>query len=288
MSVELRHLRALAAIGDAGTITAAAAVVGISQPALSRTLDQLELTLGTRLVERSTSSLHLTESGQRLHQHAHQILNHLDDAISDATTTGPRPLRVGYAWAALGRHTVPLMRHWRRDHPEVPVRMRRVDDPETALRCGEIDVAFLRTPPDDDAFYALPLLQEPRLAAVSEDDPLSEKSEITLADLAERPVALCSTTGTTSIQLWPAGQRPSTSLHVANVDEWLAAIAAGETVGVTAEATGYSHPHPGVRYLPITDAEPVTVHLSWAPYPSHPAVPAFRKHVQHTVAADQS
>ena len=286
--MELRHLRALVAVGDEGTITAAAAVVGISQPALSRTVHQLEQEMGTRLVERTTSSVHLTEAGQRLHQHAHQILNHIDDAIREATTTRPRPLRVGYAWAALGRHTVPLMRHWRREHPDVPVRMRRVDDPEAALRRGEIDMAFLRTPPDDDAFYALPLLHEPRLAAVSEDDPLSEKFEITLADLAQRPIAICSTTGTTSTHLWPADQRPSTSLDVANVDEWLATIAAGETVGVTAEATVYSHPHPGVRYVPITDAEPVTVHLSWPPHPSHTAVPAFRECVQRAVAAEES
>lgn len=289
MSVELRHLRALVAIGDEGTITAAAAVVGISQPALSRTLDQLEQKLGRRLVERTTSSLHLTKAGQRLHGHAHQILNHLDDAISDVTAdAGPRPLRVGYCWAALGRHTVPLMRRWHRDHPDVPVRMRRVDDPTTALRYGEIDMAFLRTTPDDDACYALPLLQEPRLAAVSVDDFLSEKSAITLADLARRPIAVSSTVGTTSMQLWPAGHRPSSSLDVASVDEWLATIAAGETVGVTPAATGYSHPHPGVRYVPITDAEPVTVYLSWLPHPSHPAVPAFREHVQHVVATDQS
>jgi len=41
MNVELRHLRALAAIGDQGTITGAAAVLHISQPALSRTHPRL-------------------------------------------------------------------------------------------------------------------------------------------------------------------------------------------------------------------------------------------------------
>lgn len=282
--MELRHLRALVAIGDEGTITAAAAVVGISQPALSRTLDQLERTLNTKLVDRTTSSLRLTEAGRGLYQHAHQILNHLDDAISEATTSQARPLRVGYAWAALGRHTVPLMRRWRHEHPDIPVRMRRVDDPEKALCRGEIDMAFLRTHPGDDTFYSLPLLDEPRLAAVPVEDPLSEKSELALADLVERRIALCPTTGTTSTQLWPAGRRPSTSLNVANVDEWLATIATGETVGVTAEATSYSHPHPGVHYIPIVDADPVTVYLSWPPHPSHSAVPTFREHVQHAVS----
>src|SRR5581483_4475158 len=46
MNVELRHLRALAAIGDEGTITGAAVALHISQPALSRTLEQLESRVG--------------------------------------------------------------------------------------------------------------------------------------------------------------------------------------------------------------------------------------------------
>ncbi|WP_262506002.1 LysR family transcriptional regulator [Streptomyces sp. TRM68367] len=46
MNVELRHLRALVAIGDEGTITGAADVLRVSQPALSRTLVQLENRVG--------------------------------------------------------------------------------------------------------------------------------------------------------------------------------------------------------------------------------------------------
>ncbi|WP_190823421.1 hypothetical protein [Saccharopolyspora pogona] len=64
-----------------------------------------------------------------------------------------------------------------------------------------------------------------------------------------------------------------------------AGIAAGQAAGVTAEATGHAHPHPGIRYLPISDAAPVTVHLTWNPHPAHPAVPTFREHTRRIVAA---
>ncbi|MEU3778601.1 LysR family transcriptional regulator, partial [Streptomyces sp. NPDC032472] len=90
MNVELRHLRALAAIGDEGTITGAAAVLRVSQPALSRTLDQLEQRLGTTLVERTTRRLALTPEGRRLWEHAHRILTQLDDALAEAAA-GPHP-----------------------------------------------------------------------------------------------------------------------------------------------------------------------------------------------------
>ena len=283
MNVELRHLRALAAIGDEGTITDAAVVLHLSQPALSRTLEQLERRLGTRLVERTTRRLALTDAGQRLWEHAHRILNQLDDALADATSDEPRPIRVGFPWAALGRHTVPLLQAWRAGHPDTPVRIRRCDDPEGAVRRGEVDAAFVRAaPPHDQSLASLALYREPRIAAVADGDDLAARTSLRLADLADRPVALCATASTTSAELWPEGLRPHI-FEVPGVDEWLTTIATGQAVGVTAQATEHSHPHPGVRYLPLSDAPEVGVHLIWRRSPSHPATGAFVAHArQHT------
>ncbi|MEV0675553.1 LysR family transcriptional regulator [Actinosynnema sp. NPDC050436] len=283
MNVELRHLRALAAIGDEGTITGAALALRISQPALSRTLEQLEHRLGTRLVERTTRRLALTEAGQRLWEHAHRILTQVDDALGEAST-GPRPLRVGFGWAALGRHTVPLLRGWRDRAPGTAVRVRRCDDPEVALHRGEVDVAFTRAAPSHPALLARTLYREPRIAAVPEHDPLALRGEVRLADLADRPVALCSTAATTSAELWPEGLRPDT-VEVPGADEWVTTIATGDAVGVTTEATGHSHPHPGIRYLPLADAGPVAVHLVWPRTPTHPATSAFREHAAALLAS---
>jgi DNA-binding transcriptional LysR family regulator len=284
MNVELRHLRALAAIGDEGTITAAAEVLHVTQPALSRTLDQLETRLGTRLVDRTTRRLALTDAGRRLWEQSHRLLNQLDDALAEAKA-GPRPLRVGFAWANLGALTVPLLQDWRDNHPDTPVRVCRRDDPEAALRRAEIDVAFLRTqPPTELEFHALELFQERRLAAVADEDPLAGAESVRLADLADRPVAICATAATTNATLWPQGRRPRT-FEVANVDEWLTVIATGDAVGVTAEGTEHSHPYPGIRYLPISDADLITVHLVWPRTPTHPATQAFHGHVQRAVRA---
>lgn len=276
MNVELRHLRALVAIDDEGTITDAARTLRITQPALSRTLEQLEGRLGVRLVARTTRTLALTPAGRRLCAHARRILRQLDDALAEAVApAGPRPLRLVFAWAALGRHTVPLLRAWRTECPEVPVRVRRVDDPEAPLRRGEADLAFLRTRPvEDSGLVHHALVRERRMAAVPAGHPLAERAEVRLAEVGREVVALCATASTTGPELWPAGRRPAT-LDVPGVDEWLTAIATGEAVGVTAEGTAHDHPHPGVRYLPIVDAGPVTVHLARPAEPSHPATAAF-------------
>ncbi|MDJ1131191.1 LysR family transcriptional regulator [Streptomyces iconiensis] len=277
MNVELRHLRALAAIGDEGTITDAARTLHVSQPALSRTLDQLESRLGTRLVERTTRRLELTAAGRGLWEHAHRILRQLDDALTEAAS-GPRALQLGFVWAALGRHTVPLLRAWRTEQPDTPVHAHRDDDPEAGLRRGSLDAAFLRTrPAPGTGLESVALYSEPRMAAVPEGDPLTARTEVRLAELAPHTVAVCATAATTSAALWPSALRPAT-VEVTNVDDWLTAIATGEAVGVTAEGTTHSYPHPGVRYLPLADAAPVTVRLVWPRVPTHPATDALREH----------
>lgn len=277
MDVELRHLRAIAAIGDQGSISAAAVTLRVAQPALSRTLSQLENRLGVRLVDRTTRRLELTAAGRVLWEHAHRILRSVDEAIA-ATTSACSQLRVGFSWSALGRHTVALMRSWEADQPDTALVIRRVDDPELALRTGKIDVAFFRSTPGASTLHYTLLGYERRLAAVAVDDPLSTYDELTLGMLAARRIALCATAASADLGLWSADQQPDRTIVVSNVDEWLATIAAGDTAGLTSDSTEYDHPHPGVCYLPVSGVEPVPVFLSWPADHSHPMITTFVNH----------
>ena len=83
--MELRTLRYLVAIADAGTITAAANKIHISQPALSRQMQELERELGTKLFNRKNRAISLTANGTYLVNRARQILNLTDAAITDMT-----------------------------------------------------------------------------------------------------------------------------------------------------------------------------------------------------------
>ena len=269
MDVELRHLRAIAAIGDQGSISAAAVTLHVAQPALSRTLSQLENRLGTRLVDRTTRRLELTAAGRVLWEHAHRILRSVDEAIA-ATTSACSQLRVGFSWSALGSHTVALMRTWKAEQPDTALVFRRVDDPELALRTGKIDVAFFRSTPGAPTRQHVLLGYEQRLAAVAADDPLSRRDELTLNAIATRRVALCATAASADLGLWPPDQQPNRTVVVGNVDEWLATIAAGDTAGLTSESTEYSHPHPGIRYVPVSGVGPVPV---FSPGPPTTATP---------------
>ena len=66
MDVEVRQLRCLLAVVEEGTFTDAAIGLGMSQAAVSRNISGLEQVLGVRLLERTTRSVGLTRSGERV------------------------------------------------------------------------------------------------------------------------------------------------------------------------------------------------------------------------------
>jgi DNA-binding transcriptional LysR family regulator len=275
MTVELRHLRAFLAIAAEGTITRAAAQLHVTQPALSRTLRQLEAHLGARLIDRSTHHLQLTAAGHAFRPHAAAAVTAVDEALAPARA-GTWPLRLGHAWSALGEHTTPLLRRWKQEHPDTPLQLLRVDDRTAGLDHGTVDVAVIRGEADLPAeVNTVVLLLEPRVAAVAADSPLTRKARLTLHDLIADPIAVNTIAGTTPLGLWPPDDAPNDTIEVANTDDWIAAIAAGHAVGVTTTATAATYPNPAVAYMPLIGVPAVTVRLAWKQPPNHPAVADF-------------
>ncbi|MFB6893315.1 LysR family transcriptional regulator [Kitasatospora sp. NPDC056327] len=275
MTIELRHLRAFLAIVEEGTITRAAARLHTGQPALSRTLRQLENHLGTRLIDRSTHHLELTAAGRAFRDRAASALAAVDTAL-DPRSLAAVPLRLGHPWPALGEHTVPLLRRWDEENPDVPLELRRVDDRTAGLTRGEVDIALLRGEVTAPGLVTEPLPAEERVAAVPADSDLAARGALTLADLATRPLALNTVAGTTTPDLWPPGAGPAATIEVANTDEWLTAIAVGRAVGITTSATPALHSHPMIAYRPLADVPPVPLALAWRRgVPAHPAIPAL-------------
>jgi DNA-binding transcriptional LysR family regulator len=287
MTAELRHLRAFVAIADEGNVTRAAARLHITQPALSRTLAQLEAHLGVRLVERSTHHLELTPAGRLFRDRARAALTAVDEVL-DPARAATWPLRLGHAWSGLGPHTTALLRRWSEVHPEIPLELLRVDDRTAGLTEGKVDAAVVREPITLPGLHTTRLFAEPRMAAVPSDSPLAARAQLTLTDLAAYPVALNIVSGTTTVELWPEGARPRVSVEVANTDDWLTAIAAGRAVGVTTSATVEMHPHPAVAYRPLADAPDVDVYLAWREPPTHPAVAELPSLIAAVVAENRT
>lgn len=268
--MDLRQLRTLVAIARVGTLSEAAVDLGVSQPAVTRTLAQLESELGVRLVHRLPRQAVPTAAGARVIASARRILAEVENLRAQAHAA-PTTLRLGYAWSAAGRRTVPLQRRWNSEHPDIRLDLVRVVSPTAGVAEGSADVALVRIPAPEARFETAVVGVERRLCALAADDPWARRRSLTLAEVATRPVLVDDRTGTTRLELWPDGQRPSAVASTGDVDEWLDKIAAGEALGVTSEATAAHHPRPTVVYRRLRDAPPMQVRLLWWRADPHPA-----------------
>ncbi|MFD4511416.1 LysR family transcriptional regulator [Streptomyces sp. NPDC058457] len=267
--VELRQLRCLVAIVDEGSFTDAAIALGVSQAAVSRTLAALERVLGVRLLRRTSRAVTPTATGLRVVARARRVLADVAGLVQEAGS-GHTLLRIGYAWSAVGRHTVAFQRDWAAACPGTDLQLVRVNTASAGLAEGFCDLAVVRRPLEDRRFDAAIVGLERRLAALAADDPLARRRTVRLAELTGRILLVDRRTGTTTPELWPPESRPVVE-ETHDVDDWLTAIGAGRAVGVTAESTANQYPRPGIVYRPVRDAEPVAVRLAWWRDDPHPA-----------------
>ncbi|MEV0288245.1 LysR family transcriptional regulator [Kribbella sp. NPDC050820] len=272
MDVELRQLRCLVAIVDAGTFTDAAIELKVSQAAVSRNLLSLEQALGVRLLHRTSRTITPTTAGVQVLARARQVLAEVDELVREATT-GHTRLRVGHAWSAVGRHTAEFQKRWAAEHPDVELQLVRTNTATGGLAEGLCDLAIVRSHVDLKRFAHTTVASERRYCALAADDPLAKKRTLTLDQLRGRRLAIDRRTGSTTADLWPEGSRPEFE-YTHDVDDWLAAIAAGRYVGLTPQATVTQYRRDGVVYRPVRDAPPVDVHLIWHREDPHPATQA--------------
>ncbi|MEV8022249.1 LysR family transcriptional regulator [Streptomyces sp. NPDC086554] len=272
MDLELRHLRCLVAIIDTGSFTDAAAELGVSQAAVSRTLAGLEETLGVRLLHRTSRSVTPTTAGVQVLARARHVLAEADDLVREATT-GHTRLRIGHAWSAMGRHTAEFQRRWAAEHPDIELYLIRTNSATGGLAEGLCDLAVVRTAFDEARFADAVVGQERRYCAMAADDPWARRRSIPLADIRERTLLIDRRTGTTTAELWPEGTRPTVE-YTRDIDDWLAIIASGRGVGLTPESTGNQYRRDGVVFRPLRDAAPITVRLIWRRHDPHPATHA--------------
>ncbi|MFF1946859.1 LysR family transcriptional regulator [Rhodococcus qingshengii] len=287
MNVEVRHLRALVALAESDTLTTAAAVLGTTQPTLSRTLAQLEQILGITLVARTTRAISFTDVGRRFVDDAEGVLDRLDAAVGAVYDDVISPLRLGWAWAGLGPHLVPLLHAWR-EMCGANIEPIQPADPMAALRHRSIDAAIVRRTVnsglDEMGLSRTVLYTEKLVGAVSTSNALAEKASLLLSDLGSGTLAVCATAPTVSASLWKqVGQSPHT-VTVNNTDEWLTKIALGDAHGLTSATTVYGRDRPDVRFLPIVDSPAVEVVLMWPTTNPHSHVEQFARYARDYLA----
>ena len=138
-------------LGASGSLSAAARELGITTPAVSKRLAQMEARLGIALVNRTTRRMSLTPEGELYLEHARRILGEIDDLaqlLGSAKGTPIGLLRVN-ATLGFGRsHVAPVISRFVRKHPQVEVQLQlSVNPPPLTEDAFDVCVRF-GAPPD--------------------------------------------------------------------------------------------------------------------------------------------
>ncbi|NXY93848.1 LysR family transcriptional regulator [Streptomyces sp. BR123] len=262
MELEVRHLRVLCAIAEAGSLTRAAAALSMTQPGLSTQLRRIENMLGGVLFDRQRAGATPTAFGELVLARAHAVLPGIDALLADTARAArhlasPDRVRVGSVGAPLLGHLLLAVRKFL---PGAEVTSRCHYSPVTLLddlAAGRLEAAVLgdhpeqRLPPRDGVIL-IPLVTEPVFALLPSAHPLAGREAVCLTELADHDWAMPRPDGDRTREYWSSvcaltGRRPSAP-HEAEGRQLIELVRAGLAVSLC-QATFSQTPGVAVRPL---------------------------------------
>jgi LysR family transcriptional regulator for metE and metH len=263
-TLEIRHLRMVAAVAASGSVTQAASTLHLTQSAVSHQLRDIEERLGTPLFLRVGKRMIPSAAGARVLTTARRVLDEVattEDEVRRLAASAAGVLRVcaqcntGYHWLP------PLVDAFRRKHPAVDVAlavectMRPVD----ALLEGRLDLAIVTQEIHNPHLRVRPLFEDEHAAIVAPEHPFASRRFVRPEDFASERLLLYSgsTEDSFTVQqiLRPAGVEPVGISFVMLTEAILAMVKAG--LGISVMQTWAVEPAiraGDVRAIPITPA----------------------------------
>lgn len=193
--MEFRHLRYFIAVAEEQSVTRAAARLHVSQPPLTRQIQDLEAELGVALFERTAKTIRLTETGRVFLREAKAALQRVDAAVTAvrARAIGKcHELHIGHAPSATADFLPAVLRAFHKKLPGVRVTLHDMTATEIldGLREGGLDAGFLVKPerklPRGVIFQSLRTY--PMVVAVTPSHPWSKRHEIQVAEVLKEPI----------------------------------------------------------------------------------------------------
>jgi DNA-binding transcriptional LysR family regulator len=282
--VELRHLRYFLAVADALNFTRAAARLRLTQPTLSRQIQDLETEVGTPLFVRRAGVVSLTPAGAHFLAGAKRILEEVEQLVDSTRAQAAQPtrLRIGYFGAFASELAAEPLRRFKRRQRDVTIEL--VDLPPGLLADrldeGAIDLALLGhvTEGQRRRFAVKPIAAIPMLLALPAGLPEAKHRVVDLAALrglgfigyTEREFP--ERTALFQAACRSRGFEPRIVRRVDSLSSMLLAVGAGEGVGFGATYIK-SLPHAGVVFSNVKPPGlSLTFHAAWRRDGSSPSL----------------
>ncbi len=195
--MELRQLRYYVAIVDHGSLSRAARVLHIAQPALTQQIRQLEEELETQLLHRSAQGVIATDAGKIFYEHAQAILKQVIDAKSAVAQSNDKPsgtVALGIPQSVSGALALPLLKAIRATYPEIILLLTEelTGNLIVQLRSGRINLAVLFDDGQLSAFASTPMVEEEMMYITRADSQFGagRAKSVSLAKAIKAPLIL--------------------------------------------------------------------------------------------------
>jgi DNA-binding transcriptional LysR family regulator len=268
----LERLRLFLAVLEEGSLRRAADRLRISQSAITRQMQALELDLGVRVLVRTSAGVRPTNGGQVLAERATTLLADFDSTMAEIRQLDREEserLRIGYLASAVQKYLGPALAMLRRVYPKLKVKMLDQTPGEMiiALRQGKIDLALTMHGIDllSRDFYARKLATVRSVVALPISHRLATETQVSLSQLkgetfvrasndllpgyTQRIIQLCRKYGGFRPRLTTIDKATS---HVDSLPEALAVAANEEAISIQPAFTSHLNV-PNVALVPIAD-----------------------------------
>lgn len=195
--MELKQLRHFVAVVESGTLSGASHVLHITQPALTRSIKNLEAQLKAELLERRSRGVVTTDAGERLYHQAKMILNEAERTASDvsATARGERgKLSVGVAAMFAGDPMTLVLDKLAASVPGLRVDVKEgfFEDLIAGLKTSQMEALITNFPPGvaDENLIFEPLVQLHVYFFVGAEHPLAREKEVSMEILQKYDLAM--------------------------------------------------------------------------------------------------
>lgn len=198
--IDVKHIHFLMMLAEHGTVSKAASVLGLTQPALSEHIARLEKKLNMRLVTRGPRGVTLTETGNILIRDGHRLVEaaeNLADRVRSAGSAIGGHVSIGLPPSLSAILSIPLAETVRLEYPDIKLHISEGLSGHVADWVDQeiVDIGFVYAYPQRSSFQAEPVVREEMFIVAAHDNvpvPADENGNYTLSacDLSKLPLAM--------------------------------------------------------------------------------------------------